>query len=62
MGLNETSESDFSVQTFAIVTDDTTMYCHWAEGLIMILSKNGVVIELNSDEIRQLVKSLPLPK
>lgn len=34
-------------------------YIHWAEGLTMYITKDGVTMVLNSDEIQQLVKSLP---
>ena len=49
----------FSVGTYSIITDSTPKYCHWSEGLKMVISKNGVTIKLNSDEIQELVKSLP---
>ena len=52
-------EVSFSVGTYAIINDNTPKYCHWSEGLKMVISKNGVKIKLNSDEIQELVKSLP---
>jgi hypothetical protein len=48
----------FSVGTYSIITG-TPKYCHWSEGLKMVISKKGVTIKLNSDEIQELVKSLP---
>ena len=52
-------EVSFSVGTYSIINDNTPKYCHWSEGLKMVISKNGVTIKLNSDEIQELVKSLP---
>ena len=49
----------FSVGTYSIITDSTPKYCHWSKGLKMVISKKGVTIKLNSDEIQELVKSLP---
>jgi len=49
----------FSVYSYTIVTEDMPTYCHWSEGLNMIIEKNGVTIKLNSEEIQQIVKSLP---
>lgn len=34
-------------------------YSHWAEGLTMYITKDGNTMVLNSDEIQELVKSLP---
>ena len=50
---------NFSVYSYTIVTEDMPTYCHWSEGLNMIIEKNGVTIKLNSEEIQQIVKSLP---
>ena len=52
-------EVSFSVGTYSIINENTHKYCHWSEGLKMVISKNGVTIKLNSDEIQELVKSLP---
>ena len=49
----------FNIYTFTEINDNRFGYCHWSEGLSMIIMKNGIKIELNSDEIQQLVKSLP---
>ena len=49
----------FSVYSYTIVTEDMPTYCHWSEGLNMIIEKNGVSIKLNGDELKQLVASLP---
>lgn len=48
----------FNVATYSILNKDVT-WCHWAEGLKMIISKNGINIVLDSEEIQQIVKSLP---
>ena len=50
--------SSFNVATYSLLDRDVK-YCHWSEGLNMIIEKNGVTIKLNSEEIQQLVKSLP---
>ena len=52
-------KDDFAVYTWTIMSKNMPTYCHWAEELNMMISKNGIKIELNSDEIQQLVKSLP---
>ena len=50
--------TSFNVATYSILEKDVK-YCHWSEGLNMIIEKNGVTIKLNSEEIQQIVKSLP---
>lgn len=52
-------KSNFSVNTVTILSEDGPMYCHWAEGLTMYITKDGITMKLNSEEIQQLVKSLP---
>lgn len=52
-------EVSFSVGTYSIINKNTPKYCHWSEGLKMVIIKNGITIKLNSDEIQELVKSLP---
>lgn len=50
----------FTVITYTISnSNDKKMYNHWSEGLNMIITKNNKSIELNSEEIQELVKSLP---
>ena len=49
----------FSVYAYTIVTEDMSTYCHWSEGLNMVIEKDGVEIKLNGDELRQVVASLP---
>lgn len=51
--------SSFKVGTYTVVTDDMSSYCHWSEGLKMVIEKDGVVIKLETKEIEKLVKSLP---
>ena len=50
-------DTNFSVHTYALVKDGT--YTHWAEGLKMVIKKDGIILRLSSDEIKELVKSLP---
>lgn len=51
-------EVSFNVVTYSLLDRDVK-YRHWSEGLNMIIEKNGVTIKLNSEEIQQIVKSLP---
>lgn len=46
---------DFSVYTYTIVN----RYMRWSEGLVMMVSKNGVDIKLESHEICQIIAVLP---
>ena len=50
--------TSFNVATYSLLDKDVK-YCHWGEGLNMIIEKNGITIKLNSEEIQQIVKSLP---
>ena len=56
--LHQPLEVSFDVTTYSLL-DKNAKYCHWSEGLNMIIEKNGVTIKLNSEEIQQIVKSLP---
>ena len=51
--------SSFSVHTYSLISENSPMYVHWSEGLKMIITKDGVTMRLNSEEIEQLVKALP---
>lgn len=55
---NVLGEVSFNVATYSLLDKDGK-YCHWSEGLNMIIEKNGTTIKLNSGEIQQIVKSLP---
>ena len=48
----------FDVMTYTI-EEGVFEYCHWSEGLNMIITKDGVTLTLNGEEIQQLVKCLP---
>ena len=37
-------EGSFSVGTYSIINENTPKYCHWSEGLKMVISKNGVTL------------------
>lgn len=52
-------KSDFGVFTYSVFDKDGPSYVHWAEGLNMVIRKDGVKIELNSEEIQKVVKALP---
>ena len=56
--VNETSFNVTTYTTYSLLNDNT-VYCHWSEGLNMIIEKNGLTIKLNSEEIQKIVKSLP---
>ena len=49
-------DNNFSVASWWCTTDT---YTHWSDGLKMIIQKGDKVIELNSEEIEQIVASLP---
>jgi len=49
----------FKVGTYTIDTGNMPTYCHWSEGLKMVMEKDGVVMELEGDEIKKVIKSLP---
>lgn len=51
-------ENKFSVYVTCHV-DKEDEYVHWSKGLTMHIQKDSVRIELTSEEIQQLVKSLP---
>lgn len=55
---NIDKKSTFNVVTYSLM-DINVKYCHWSEGLNMAIEKNGVTLELNSEEIQQVVKALP---
>jgi hypothetical protein len=53
-------ESEFKVFTVTPLDNrEENKYTHWSDRLKMFITKNDVTIELNEDEIRELVKSLP---
>ena len=49
----------FLVYTYEMYEDSEFRYTDWSDGLNMVITKNGVTLELNAKEIEQLVKSLP---
>lgn len=59
METKEEKEGSFDVITWTTITKDMPTYCHWSEGLNMIIQKDGVQMKLNSEEIQKLVRSLP---
>lgn len=52
-------DQDFSVVTYTILDENSKGFMHWSEGLYMIITKDGVTIKLQEEEIEKLVKSLP---
>lgn len=59
MKQNNIEEKSFSVYTYSFESKDAPVYSHWSKGLNMTIVKNGVTLELNSEEIEQLAKTLP---
>ena len=53
------NNKNFDVMTVTTYTDDSPMYSHWSTRLSMYITKDGVTIKLNSDEIQQLMKAMP---
>jgi hypothetical protein len=51
--------SSFKVGTYSLYKEGSNSYCHWSEGLKMVIEKDGVTIKLEGDEIKKLVGSLP---
>lgn len=51
--------SSFQVGTYSLDQQGSNSYCHWSEGLKMVIEKDGVTIKLEGDEIKKLVGSLP---
>jgi len=52
------SKSNFSVVSYSLLDKDEN-WSHWSKGLNIIIEKDGVTLTLNSEEIQQLVKTLP---
>lgn len=55
----EADNNSFDVWTLTTEDKYNSKYVHWAKNLTMTIKKDGVTIELNSDEIQQMVKTLP---
>jgi len=54
------NDSGFSVVSVVTLEDtEANKYTHWSEGLTMYITKDGVTMTLNSEELIQLVKCLP---
>ena len=51
--------SSFKVGTYSLYKKDDSSYCHWSDGLKMVIEKDGIVIKLEGEEIKKLVGSLP---
>lgn len=49
----------FKVGTYSLYKQGDSKYCHWSEGLKMIIEKDGVVMKLEGEEIGKIIKSLP---
>lgn len=45
--------------TTTIEEGNSKMYAHWSEGLTMYITKGGIHLTLNSEEVQKLVQSLP---
>lgn len=51
--------SSFKVGTYSVHRQGGGSYCHWSEGLKMVIEKDGVIIKLEGEEIEKIVRSLP---
>ena len=51
--------SSFKVGTYTLIKQGGRGYCHWSEGLKMVIEKDGVVMKLEGEEIEKIVRSLP---
>ena len=51
--------SSFKVGTYSLYKQGSSSYCHWSEGLKMVIEKDGVVMRLEGEEIEKIVRSLP---
>ena len=58
MSAEKQIKEQFSVISYTKI-DNKNTYCHWSEGLTMIINKNGTTIELTGEEMRQIVAVLP---
>jgi 8-oxo-dGTP diphosphatase len=56
--LNIINDNSFSVHSYTLV-DENEKWVHWSKGLKMIITKGGVTLKLEEDEIQQIVKTLP---
>ena len=56
--MSNTKQSSFEVYTLEMIDKDVS-FTHWSEGLTMYITKDGVKMKLNSEEIQQIVKALP---
>jgi len=55
---NNNKQDNFEVYTSQMVDKDVS-FTHWSEGLTMYITKDGVKMKLNSEDIQQIVKALP---
>ena len=53
------TDNNFQVYTLQNIDGNTSQWHHWAKGLSMYIEKDGVVLNLDSNELQQLVKALP---
>lgn len=51
--------SSFKVGTYTSIKQGGNGCFHWSEGLKMVIEKDGVVMELEGEEIEKIVRSLP---
>ena len=52
-------DNNFKVYTIQDIKEDDPEWQHWAKGLRMYIEKEGVVLILDGDELKQLIKALP---
>lgn len=52
-------KTNFKVFTYSINEEKDNLYPHWADNLKMVITKDDSTMKLNSEEIKELVNSLP---
>jgi hypothetical protein len=52
-------ENKNNFKVYTLTKEKEEGYSHWAKGLTMHITKDGITVELNEDEVQQLVKTLP---
>jgi hypothetical protein len=56
----ETTKNSFKAEAYVLKEENST-FGPWYKGLILTLTKDGVTITLNEEEIVEMMKSFPTP-
>jgi hypothetical protein len=49
--------SSFKVGTYTLIKQGASSWCHWSEGLKMVIEKDGIVMKLEGEEIEKIVRN-----